>query len=84
MVSRDLAGYHLQLMFHRYLPYHVAHTNRDLPRKHRLAVLRYPHQMNLKVALRVRSYSVMSHATKLHENLLRLKARGFNHPRWGH
>jgi len=32
----------------------------------------------------IRSESVASHATKLHENILRLKARGFNHPRWGH
>jgi hypothetical protein len=38
----------------------------------------------LEVALRVRSQPVVSHATKLHDPFLRLKARGFHHPRWGH
>ena len=36
--------------------------------------------MNLQVALRMRAQSVMSHATTLHQTLLRLKARGFHHP----
>src|SRR5581483_1267509 len=40
--------------------------------------------MDLQVALRVRTQSVTSHATTLHHTLLRLKARGFHHPRWGH
>ena len=35
--------------------------------------------MHLEVALRVRSQSVVSHSTTLHEPFLRLKARGFHH-----
>jgi hypothetical protein len=58
----------------------VAHPNRDLARQHRLAILRHKNQMHLQVALRVRSQSVMSRATTLHQILLRLKARGFRHP----
>jgi hypothetical protein len=84
MVARDLAGNDRQLMFHRNLSNQVARTNRDFTHKHRLPVLRYPHQVNLEVALRVRSQAVASHATTLHETFLRLKARGFHHPRWGH
>jgi hypothetical protein len=36
--------------------------------------------VHLQVALRVRSHPVESHATKLQESWLRLKARGFTIP----
>ena len=84
VIACDLAGNNLQFVFRRDLPYQVAHTNRDFPSQHRLPILRDPHQVHLQVALRVRSQSVMSHATTLYEILLRLKARGFHHPRRGH
>jgi hypothetical protein len=40
--------------------------------------------MNLKIVLGVRAYSIPFHTTILHETFLRLKARGFHHPRGGH
>jgi len=74
MVSCDLAGDNLQLMFHTDLPAQVAHTYRDLPGQHLLAVFWDPHEMHLQVALRARSQAVVSHSTTVHEPLLRLKA----------
>jgi hypothetical protein len=52
--------------------------------QHRLPILRNPDDMHLKVRLRVRSQPVVSHATKLHGPCLRLKTRGFHHPRSRH
>jgi hypothetical protein len=66
------------------LAYQVAHTNGHRPYKYFLAILRYPYQMNLKIVLGVRAYSIPFHTTILHETFLRLKARGFHHPRGGH
>ena len=84
VIACDLARNDLQFMLRRDLPYQVAHPNRDFPSQHWLSVFRNPHEVHLQVALRVRSQPIMSHANTLHEILLRLKARGFNHPRWGH
>jgi hypothetical protein len=80
VIACDLAGDYLQLMFQRYLPNYVAHTYRYYPREHRFPIFGYPYQVHLQIALRVRAYSIASHAPALHEILLRLKARGFNHP----
>jgi len=41
-----------------------------------------PYWVHLQIALR--AYSIASHAPTLHETLVRMKARGFNHPRGGH
>ena len=71
-------------MLHSNLAYQVAHTNGDWSRKYFFAVFGYPYQMSLKIVLCVRAYSVPFHATILHEISLRLKARGFHHPRGGH
>ena len=84
MVSCDVAADNLQLMFHSDLPDQVAHTYRDLPGQRLFAVFCDPHKMHLQVALRVRSQPVVPHSTTLHEPFLRLKARGFHHPRRGH
>jgi len=84
MVACYLPGHNLQFMFCRNLPQQIAHTKRYLTRQHCLSILWYPHQMDFQVRLRVRSQPVMPHATTLHQILLRLKARGFHHPRWGH
>lgn len=67
-------------MVGRNLAHKVAHSNRDLSREHRFAVFRNPYQVHLEVTLRVRSKSVASHMTELHDNILRLKARGFTIP----
>lgn len=71
-------------MFHRNLAYQVAHTNGHRPREYFLTIFGYPYQMNLKIVLCVRAYPIPFHTTILHETLLRLKARGFQHPRGGH
>ena len=84
MVACYLTRHNLQIMLHSNLAYQVAHTNGYWPREYFLAILRYPHQVNLKIVFRVRAYSVPSHTTILHEIFLRLKARGFHHPRRGH
>ena len=84
MVARDLPRDNLQLMLAGNLPHQVAHPKREIPRQHGLPILRNEHHVDLEVALRVRSQSVVPHATKLHGPSLRLKARGFHHPRWGY
>ena len=74
----------VNIMLHSNLAYQVTHTDGDWPRKHFFAILGYPYQVNLKIVFRVRAYLVPFHTTILHETFLRLKARGFHHPRWGH
>jgi len=71
-------------MLHSDLTQQVAHTDGYRPSKYFLAILGYPYQVHLKIVLRVRAYAIPFHATILHEISLRLKARGFHHPRGGH
>ena len=49
-----------------------------------LPIFRDPHQVNFEVRFRVRSMAIPAHATTLPRSSLRLKARGFDHPRRGH
>ncbi len=84
VVARDFARQNRDLMFHRNLPNQVAHTNRYFTRQHFLAVLGNPYQVNLQIVFRVRAKLVPFHATTLHDPILRLKARGFHHPRRRH
>ena len=74
----------LQIMLHSNLAYQVAHTDSHRPYQYLLAILWYPYQVALQIIFRVRASSVPSHATILHEFSLRLKARGFHHPRRKH
>jgi hypothetical protein len=74
----------VQLVFHRNLTNKVAHTNRYRTHEHLFAIFRYPDQVDFQVRFRVRSVSVVAHATTLPRSSLRLKARGFHHPRKGH
>jgi len=71
-------------MLHSNLAYQVAHTNGYRPYKYFFAILWYPYQVNFKIVFCVRAYLVPFHTTILHETSLRLKARGFHHPRTGH
>jgi hypothetical protein len=84
MVACHFPADDLKLMLRSNAAYQVAHTNCHLSVQHRLTVLGNPNDVHLEVRLRVRSQPVVSHATKLHGPWLRLKARGFHHPRWGH
>ena len=84
VVAGHFATDDFQLMFHRDLPDQVAYTNGHLSRQHRFSVFRDPYQMDLQIGGRVRAMPVASHATTLHDSSLRLKARDFDHPRWGH
>ena len=84
VVACDLPGHDLQLMFRGNLPQQVAHAKSYVSCQHRLSIFRNPHHMHLQIAPRVRAQPVKSHATTLHQILLRLKARGFHHPRGGH
>ena len=74
----------LYIMLHSNLAYQVAHTDGHWPYQYFLAILGYPYQMNFKIVFCVRAYLVPFHTTILHEIPLRLKARGFHHPRRGH
>lgn len=60
-------------MFRGHAAYDVAHANSDVPSEHRLPIFRNPDQVDLQVALRVRSQPVVSHATKLQGSWVRLK-----------
>ena len=84
MVASNLPRNNLDLMFHGNLPDQVAHTYRHRPNQYLLTVFRNPYQVNFNIVCRVRAFTVPSHATILHDSSLRLKARGFHHPRWGH
>ena len=78
VVACDLSGHDLQFVFCGDLPQQVAHMNCHFPGQYRFAIFWDPHDMQLEVTLRVRSQPIMSHATTLHQNLLRLKARPLN------
>ena len=84
MVARHFAAQNLQIMLHSDLAYQVAHTNRYRPYQYLLTIFGHPHQVDFKIVFCVRAYSVTFHATILHEFSLRLKARGFHHPRRRH
>ena len=71
-------------MLQRYLADQIAHTNRHLSSQHALPIFRDPHQVTFEVRFRVRSMAIPAHATTLPRSSLRLKARGFDHPRRGH
>ena len=73
-----------QLVLHRDLSDQIAHTNGHLPSQHALPILRDPDQVDFEIGFRVRSVSIPPHATTLPRSSLRLKARGFDHPRRGH
>src|SRR5262249_1018997 len=77
VVAGHFSRKYADLVLHRDLPDQVAHTKRHLPRQHRLAIFRDPHQMHLQIVLRVRSQLVPFHATTLHDPILRLQGEGF-------
>ena len=83
MVASNLPRNYLDLMFHGNLPDQVAHTYCHRPNQYLLTVFRNPYQVNFNIVGRVRAFTVPSHATILHDSSLRLKARGFHHPRGG-
>ncbi len=70
MLACYFARQNLKIMLHSNLPY-----------QYLLAILWYPYQVDLQIIFRVRTSSVLSHATILHEFSIRLKASGFHHPR---
>ena len=84
MVASNLARQYLQLMLHRNLADQVAHTYCHWPNQYLLTIFRNPDQVNLQIVGRVRAFTISLHATILHEFSLRLKARGFHHPRRRH
>ena len=63
VVACYLSGHNLPFMCYRNLPQQITPTKSDLTSQHRFAVLRYPDQMHFQVALRVRTKSIMPHAT---------------------
>src|SRR5262245_32021332 len=71
----------LELMLRADAPYNVAHTKGNVPLEHGLPILGDPDHVHFEVRLRVHSQSIVSHTIKLHEPFLRLKTRGFHHPR---
>ena len=84
VIACHFSRQHGQLVLHRYLSDQIAHTNRHLPSQHALPILRDPDQVDFEVGFRVRSVAIPPHATTLPRPSLRLKARGFDHPRRGH
>ena len=58
--------------------------NRYRTDEHLFTIFRYPDDVRFQVRFRVRSVPVVTHATTLPRPSLRLKARGFHHPRKGH
>ena len=84
MVASNLLRQYLDLVLHSNLADQVAHTYCHRPSQYVFTVFRNPDQVNLQIVGRVRAYTISSHATILHEFSLRLKARGFHHPRRRH
>ena len=84
MVASNLPRQDMDLMFHSNLPDQVAHPYGHWPNQYSFAIFRNPDQVNFKIVGRVRAFTIPSHATILHDSSLRLKARGFHHPRDGH
>ena len=83
MVACDRPLENLQLMFQRNLAEEVADAEGHRAHENRFAVPRDPDAVSLEVRFGVRSDSVVSHATILAHPVLRLKARVFDHPRFG-
>ena len=84
VVACDLPRDDAELMFHGNLSEEVAHTNGHRADEDGLTVLRHPDEVDLEIVLRVRAEAILAHATTLPHPSLRLKARGFHHPRGGH
>lgn len=80
MICRNFAGNYVQLMLHRYLPQNITCSYRHRTDQHPLSVLRDPYQMNLQIRLCMCPKPISSHCDII-QSLLRLKARGFHHPR---
>lgn len=84
MVACDLPRDDLEFPLHRNLADEVADAEGHRPHRNWLQVLRDPDQMDFAVQSGVRADPVLSHATILPHPSLRLKARGFDHPRKGY
>ena len=84
VVACNLTRNYVQLMFHRDLTNQIAHTNRYWTDQHLFTIFRYPNDVRFQVRFRVRSVPVVTHATTIPRPYLRLKARGFDHPRKRH
>lgn len=77
VVACHLPRHNRDLVLHRYLPDQIAHPNRHLSCQYPLPILRYPHQMDFQIMLRVRAQLISFHATTLHDPILRLQGEGF-------
>jgi hypothetical protein len=84
MVACDLPREDLEFALHGDLADEVADPEGDRPDEDRFPVLRDPDQVDLAVKSGVRADPVLSHAFILPHPSLRLKARGFHHPRMRH
>ena len=84
MVACDLPRENLEFPLHRDLAEEVAHPEGDRPDEDRFSVLRDPDPVDLAVKAGMRADPVFSHAPILPQPSLRLKARGFHHPRMRH
>ena len=73
-----------KMLLTRNLTNEIAHTNRYRTDQHPFTIFRYPDDVHFKVRFRARSVPIVTHATTLPRPSLRLKARGFHHPRKGH
>ncbi len=80
MINRNLPGNDIQLMLHRYTPQNISHPYRHRTYQDPLSVLWNPYQMHLQISLCMGSKTISSHRDII-QSLLRLKARGFHHPR---
>lgn len=84
MVACDLPRENLEFTLHGNLTDEVADAEGDRPDEDRFPVLRDPDQVDFAVKSGVRADPVFSHAPILPHPSLRLKARGFHHPRMRH
>ena len=84
MVACYLPRHYLQVMLHSNLANQVTHTHSHRPNQYLSTIFWNPNHVYFKIVFCVRTLPITSHATILHEFALRLKARGFHHPRWGH
>ena len=84
MVACDLPREDLEFTLHGNLANEIAQPEGDRPDEDRFPVLRDPDQVDLAVESGVRADPVLSHAPILPHPSLRLKARGFHHPRMRH
>lgn len=84
LVACHLARENLQFMLERDLADEIAHTSGHRPHEQRLPILGNPDHVDLEIEFRVRTQAIFWHAPILPHPSLRLKARGFHHPRRGH